>query len=262
MKLKKIKKAFEKLEREELAGIKKAIKIIDLKTEGQDWAGYYWKAEPNGLTVEHIRTKSGLTELEKTKTESEQRARLLKKETKAIKKQYQAYYNKLDKLGAVDYIPNRIEIAIDWTQSRTWGACPSASVWLSGAGFFTSRKVGGCGYDKRSTAAAEALAQSINMQALAFALLESWKLADIVGVFRSYKDLRAAFGYGLHFGKCYAAFGSGCGMCSILEELERLGYKVTARHEPNRGGDYYALEIDPKNKNYKTIKKNIERVEG
>ena len=58
-------------------------------------------------------------------------------------------------------------LQIKWKKSRTWGANPTAELWVQfknkdgqqDSAYFKSRSVGGCGYDKRSTAAAEVFNQ-------------------------------------------------------------------------------------------------------
>ena len=63
-----------------------------------------------------------------------------------------------------------IHVSVDWKKSRTWGHNPTAEVWLlyegdvwgGGTAYAKSRSVGGCGYDKRSTAVSEALAKLDN----------------------------------------------------------------------------------------------------
>ena len=251
MKLEKIRKGLEQAKAQQEKEIKNKIKAIDFTTAEKNWNCWKW----NGGT---IYTEKGLTEKEEQKTDKEKRAALLKKELKIIDKKYQKHFEKLAKLEAVEFIPSNIEIAIDWTASRTWGNNPKAAAWLAGCGYYESSRVGGCGYDKRSTAAAEALGQSLELQAAAFALFNTFKQKEITAAFLKYVDFREFFGYGLHLGALYCNFGAGCGMGAILEELEALGYRVTARHEPQRGGDFYKLEANTKGKRWRTVKKALQ----
>lgn len=52
-----------------------------------------------------------------------------------------------------------LEIEINWTKSRTWGYCPTASaMWRTSAGWGSCKNMAhasGCGYDKASTVIAE-----------------------------------------------------------------------------------------------------------
>lgn len=60
-----------------------------------------------------------------------------------------------------------IHISVDWKKSRTWGSNPTAEVWFlydggehgGGNAYAKSASIGGCGYDKRSTAVSEALSK-------------------------------------------------------------------------------------------------------
>ena len=251
MKLNKIKRGLELARAEEVKQLKNNIKKLDLKSGERVWCGWKW----NGGD---IYTKHGLTDRESQRPEAEQKKIILYKELKELERKFKKHFEELEELEKVDYLPKVLEISINWHTSRTWGACPSAEMWARGVGYYEGGTVGGCGYDKRSTAAAEVLGKCKELKAAAFAVLNAQKLEYITKCFLKYVDQRELLGYGLHLGALSCSFGGGCGMGSILEELEHLGYKVTARHEPNRGADFYQLEQDPKNKAYKTIKKALQ----
>lgn len=57
----------------------------------------------------------------------------------------------------------RIVITIEWKRSSTWGSNPNAEAAVhyknGGVKYFTSGSIGGCGYDKQSTAVAKCLNQ-------------------------------------------------------------------------------------------------------
>ena len=250
MELNKIKRGLELAQAEEIKKAKNNIKRIDLKTGNKNWNGWKW----NGGS---IYTKYGLTENQRQKPIKEQKQILLNKELKEIERTFKKHFEELETLEKVDYLPSRLEISIDWHNSRTWGACPSGKLWAFGCGYYDCGSVGGCGYDKRSTAAAKVLEQCKELKAAAFAVLNTQKIEYITKSFLKYIDQRELLGYGLHLGAFYCSFGGGCGIGSILEELEHLGYKVTARHEPSRGADFYQLETDNKNKYYKIIDKAL-----
>lgn len=72
----------------------------------------------------------------------------------------------LARLDAADRAgdPYEIKIEVNWHRSRTWGNCPTAECWISAddsRGGYTSHygkgHASGCGYDKRSAAAEEAM---------------------------------------------------------------------------------------------------------
>ena len=65
-----------------------------------------------------------------------------------------------DKAGEVQ----EIEISVEWKKNRTWGSNPRAEVWVvfsdpkygTASSHARSSSIGGCGYDKESTAVSEA----------------------------------------------------------------------------------------------------------
>ena len=74
--------------------------------------------------------------------------------------------NEKDRGGRV----REIHVSVDWKKSRTWGHNPTAEVWFlydggergGGNAYAKSSSIGGCGYDKRSTAVSEALSKLDN----------------------------------------------------------------------------------------------------
>lgn len=85
---------------------------------------------------------------------------------------------KLDEYEAVLNAPSikEITITIEWTNSKTWGANPTAEakIWMDNGMFenFTD-KCSGCGYDKESTVIAGALNQSKSIIKLLLQLPEN-----------------------------------------------------------------------------------------
>ena len=76
---------------------------------------------------------------------------------------------KLNRLQVTSEAPElvSIKIVVEWAKSKTWGANPTAEAWFLYRGangneseYIKTRSVTGCGYDKLSTAVAEALNQS------------------------------------------------------------------------------------------------------
>jgi hypothetical protein len=49
---------------------------------------------------------------------------------------------------------SEVIITVEWKKSKMWGSNPTAESYVSGLGFLTSGSIGGCGYDKQSTAVA------------------------------------------------------------------------------------------------------------
>lgn len=74
-----------------------------------------------------------------------------------------------------------ITVSIEWKANRTWGANPTAVADISGDKWerFISSSVSGWGYDKESTAFAEAINQSLAFNKLMYSNAD--KLADLYG---------------------------------------------------------------------------------
>lgn len=101
-----------------------------------------------------------------------------------------------------------IKISIEWKKNRTWGSNPTAEVRIFGDNFeyFSSGSIGGCGFDKESTAFANAINNSLAFRKL---LLSGAKKIS--------KD------YGHRNGSLSGGVGTPC----YYSIFENLGYKMT-----------------------------------
>ena len=101
-----------------------------------------------------------------------------------------------------------ISVSIEWKASRTWGANPTATVKIFGSEFerLNSGSVSGCGYDKESTAFADAINQSKAFRKMLFENSE-----------------KIAGKYGHSNGK----FNGGVGTSCYYSIFEALGYKMS-----------------------------------
>ena len=150
-----------------------------------------------------------------------------------------------------------INISVNWTKSRTWGANPHAECWLcfedaeyGTRSAYSEGRASGCGYDKRSAAVQEAFA---------FKVSKSRRHAD------SEKDLalakasldRFVIEHGEELWKEYAIDKtpmptisiSGKGMSTFTRLFRRIGCKYDANFavkdylidysEPDKGTDVY-----------------------
>lgn len=244
----------EQEKREKVAEIKK-IDFATIKPRTNGNYGYIWEHDDV-----RVFTKSTLTEREQTKTPKEQREKLTLKEIKNIQKKYNNILNRLLYAEHGDTTaPEQVELSIDWAQSRTWGANPRARVWVNGYGYAESERVGGCGYCKRSTAAANALGQIGQLKTIITALLNTYKTAEIVKILKKgYNRGAATLGaYGFYFGGLAYGWGAGCGMSAISEELGNLGYKQLTAHEPNSGSDFYLWQFDKTSENGRKVLKAL-----
>ena len=77
---------------------------------------------------------------------------------KANEKEYQKELTRLTFLmDAKDF--TGCTINVEWKANRTWGSNPTAGTCVCGIGYVKSGSIGGCGYDKQSTAVANILNQ-------------------------------------------------------------------------------------------------------
>lgn len=112
----------------------------------------------------------------------------------------------------------KVTITIEWKKNRTWGANPTAEArvsYLNGTcDHFSSGSIGGCGYDKESTAVAKCVNQ-INgiLKAL---YLKKEKQAK--------KNNREVFGYGAGYGILPNIEG-GVGVSCYPEIFKKIGFE-------------------------------------
>lgn len=122
-----------------------------------------------------------------------------------------------------------VRVDVNWCKSSTWGANPTAEAWItfindSGSReteYLKSRSISGCGYDKESTAVAEALNQSEVLKANLYAYANR--------PMNKGKELREIFGYGSGYGElpCFeGGVGTSC-YNSIFAKL-KLDFRNTA----------------------------------
>jgi len=122
-----------------------------------------------------------------------------------------------------------VRVDVNWCKSSTWGANPTAEAWITfinASGhreteYLKSRSISGCGYDKESTAVAEALNQSEVLKANLYAYANR--------PMNKGKELREIFGYGSGYGELprfEGGVGTSC-YTSIFDKL-KLDFKNTA----------------------------------
>jgi hypothetical protein len=106
--------------------------------------------------LERIKTDEGLKERMKwehktyKKNEREQFTKFL---TNKYQKELDEKIQMLEAINNAPNLPNPLVVTVEWKKSRMWGSNPRAHTNYG----FESDSIGGCGYDKLSTALAEAL---------------------------------------------------------------------------------------------------------
>lgn len=151
---------------------------------------------------------------------------------KELEKEYAAQVARIDAAEAAPDVQS-IAIHIEWKRSATWGKNPHASVIVNHANRYTG-SASGCGYDKRTTAIANAAGQSATLQKMIFALKES---ALQTGDFTPHA-----------VGECYGMpyFAAGVGMSSYRELFRRCGLTAEVDNESGKNFDTYYFTREAK----------------
>lgn len=160
-----------------------------------------------------------LTARQKEKTEAEQRVILIKKEQRKAAKRWEAINAKITEIeNAPDLLS--LSISVEWKPSRMWGANPRASARIhtaDGWQYTESGSVSGCGYDKQSTATAEALNQSTSV------LKELYKAFEKALKHNKTAALREVLGYGSGYGR-RPYFEGGVGVSCLYTIFKNCGF--------------------------------------
>lgn len=154
----------------------------------------------------------------------------------SYKKTLEQAKNKIEKICLAN-IPNFISVSVEWYKSRTWGANPQAEV-RTGENYHISRKVGGCGYDKESTATAECFNNDFGI--LKIALISLYK--------KEHSKNYLGSGYGATIDLWGVSFSGGVGFNCHESIITNSGYyKVTARNSGKMFNTY----------NFEKVVKNV-----
>jgi hypothetical protein len=132
-----------------------------------------------------------------------------------IEKNYQKTIQKeLNELTEIENAPDLkyINISVEWKPSKTWGKNPRAEA-RDGVGRYDSGSVGGCGYDKQSTAVANAVNQSKSL------LKELYKVRET----DVNTHLHLLFGYGAGYGILPRIEG-GVGVSCYPDIFKKIGF--------------------------------------
>ena len=144
------------------------------------------------------------------------------------KKTAEATKRKIEKICIVN-IPAFISVVVEWYKSATWGANPQAEV-RTGENYNVSRKVGGCGYDKESTATAECFNNDLGV--LKVALVSLYK--------KEHSKKYLGSGYGANIDLFGVSFSGGVGFNCHESIITNSGfYRVTARTSGKMFNTYY-----------------------
>ena len=198
---------------------KDLLKIYDVKSlddftnKGNDYSITH--LYNNNLTKLQInKIENNLLDIEKIKNI------IIKKLQKKYEKNLAEKFNLLTQIeNAKDF--QGAKITIEWKKSSMWGNNPTAECCIYGVGTTSSGSIGGCGYDKESTAVAKSLNQSLSFRKLLCEFKNKPENIDVCN--------REAFGYGVSYGYTGALIpflDGGVGCSCYISVFEKLGYKM------------------------------------
>lgn len=127
-------------------------------------------------------------------------------------------------------------ISVEWKKNKTWGSNPRAEARVShidgSENIYESGSIGGCGYDKESTAVARAINQSNSFLKLMYQLREA-NVND---------TLQDIFGYGSGYGLLPYLEG-GVGVSCYPNIFKKLGFKFSATARGKSFAVYTVVKI-------------------
>lgn len=181
--------------------------VSDIKVLTQPY-GFYSDLIPKGKDV----SKFTLPAL---------RAYLITRKEKSI---YKAIERKVNRIKTIFEAGELIEVkvSIEWKKSRMWGSNPKAEGWCvfkdktgnTNSHYVTSGSIGGCGYDKQSTAVAEVLNQFNEVLKPLYQLKNN-------AIATNNRDL---LGYGSGYG-ILPSFEGGVGVSCYPRIFEKIGFE-------------------------------------
>lgn len=193
-----------------------------LTIQKDNFSGWYTRSFLTKLRLEQF--ESGIITLD------EAIAIAIKKATKEANKSLQIEIDKINEIEKAEDFQSAT-LNIDWTKSRTWGNCPQCEL-LGNTRRYMSSRVGGCGYDKESTATSEALNQFNAILKLMYA-----KKNDNIDI-----NNRKLFGYGSGHG-ILPSFEGGVGVSTMYDICKSIGLKFSSIAS-GKSYDVYKIELE------------------
>lgn len=148
------------------------------------------------------------------KMNDEEKRTQIKKKTKEMEKRLSEDLLKIERVKQAGDV-QLIVINVEWTKSRVWGMNPKAEIEVQTdkrVYHYQSSRVSGCGYDKESTAIAEALNKSYEVLKLLYSLKES----------NTDKTNDKLYGYGISGVLPY--FDGGVGVSCYKKNFKSIGF--------------------------------------
>jgi hypothetical protein len=198
--------------------------INDLKqTHGDDLINLWYYKEK--LTNTQIKKY-----INKEMTEKEIKEKIKNKIIKEYEKTENKKLNKIETIKNADDDISTINITVNWTKNKTWGYNPRATIFTNKEDV-TEGKASGCGYDKESTAIAEALNKNPDILKLLY-IAKNKKMT-----FKNHNN-HDILGYGSGYYEL-PYFEGGVGVNSLMNIFRKLGYNITEHHTDS--SDFYTI---------------------
>jgi len=138
-----------------------------------------------------------------------------------------------------------LTINVEWKKSSMWGMNPTAEAYINGIGRVSSGSIGGCGYDKQSTAVANVLNQAPQFKKIMCELKN--KLSNCK------KQNRELFGYGSGYG-IIPSFEGGVGVNCYDRIFNSIGYEFKTVSSGKNFDVYQINKVDKKTSKAKSKK--------
>lgn len=209
----------ETLKKWALAQLKKetAKSIKNLKNNFMVDPREHWQDESELLQAWFIKDAFTKKELETLKTYKYEKIvkEYIKKRIIEINKESERTAKEIEVI-CIANMPLFVDISVEWRKNRTWGANPRAEV-RTGEFYYLSRSIGGCGYDKESTATAECFNKDLGLK----------KCALVAMYNNAHLPKNKRYINGVHFFNCSTSFyEGGCGFSCHRHILELAGFKL------------------------------------
>lgn len=143
----------------------------------------------------------------------------IKKAIKENKKQLENKLKHIEKVENEGQEIKSISVVVEWINSKTWGHNPNVIVFTQYKGY-TYGRASGCGYDKESSAIAEAFNKNENLLKILYDIKEK-ALQDDIRL-----SSHDSVGYGAGYG-AIPYYEGGVGASCFWRIFEKVGYNIT-----------------------------------
>ena len=230
----------ETLKKWALAQLKKKTTegIKNLKNQFKTNTREHWKDETELLNAWFIKETFKKKELEQLKNYKYEKIirEYVKKRIIEIKNSSEKTAKEIEAI-CISNMPQFIDIVVEWKKNRTWGANPRAEV-RTGDFYFISSSIGGCGYDKESTATAQCFNKDLGLK----------KCALVAMYNNAHKPKNKRYINGVHFFNCSTSFfEGGCGFSCHRHVFELAGFKLEHQSSGKMFDSYYFVRKGAKN---------------